>query len=545
MIKKVITLFSSVLIGSSLFFPAFVSAQEAFIIEKVEIEQPSYLDEDSRNFFPWFSNPAKNVKLKIVEKKTNKVIFEEQYPAETITPDTRIFSFLVYKVLVPGTEYSYITSGEEQAVTGKKAEYSNSFTTSGVAPTPSPVVTPTPTPTPSPSPTPTPSPSPTPTPSPILTPVPTPVPSPAPTPSPTSLFVIEKVTVEKRGYAEITFEDGRRILPFFSAPAINVKLKVTEKKTNKVIFDEQYPESKIQPDDTVFVFGFDDLSPLTEYSYTVTGEERTTGKKAEYSGTLTTNDFVSGTERDALKNDLTSSIETGRMLKEKAESLKQPDSVSGVDQWIDTAKKCFERVSDEGGKNREIINECKKTLRLLDEHKNDIELAYNLDIFLKSKKDFDAVGKILKDKSYHKVFKDFSLNINEIGLQINSRRSVLGKVEMLKNAGNMQEAQELFEEAGVSWDIKDLRSLFTGYKKIHDVFKKVSDSKVKQKLLEALQPIISETQEGSYSEAADALDVYMKEIKKYESALTRKSTKGDAKKRILDSFKKLGESLNL
>ncbi|GEM_PF-3151223 len=529
MIKKIITLFSSVLIGSSLLFPAFVSAQEVFIIEKVEIEQPSYLDEDSRNFFPWFSNPAKNVKLKVIEKKTNKVVFEEQYPAETITSDSRVFSFMVYKVLVPGTEYSYSMSGEEQALTGKKAEYSNSFTTSGVAPTPLPVVTPIASPTPSP----------------ISTPVPTPVLSPTPTPLATSPFVIEKVTVEKRGYAEVTFEDGRRILPIFSTPALNVKLKVTEKKTNKVVFEEQYPESKIQPDDTVFVFGFDDLSPLTEYSYSITGEERTTGKKTEYSGIFTTNDFVSETERDALKNDLTSSIETGRTLKEKAESLKQSDKVSEIDQWIDTAKKCFERVSEEGGKNREVINECKKTLRLLDEHKNDIELAYNFDKFLKSKKDFDAVGKILKDKSYHKMFKDFSLNINEIGLQINSRRSVLGKVEMLKNAGNMQEAQELFGEAGVSWDIKDLRSLFTGYKKIHDVFKKVSDSKVKQKLLEALQPIISETQEGSYDEAADALEVYMKEIKKYESALTKKSTKGDAKKRILDSFKKLEESLNL
>lgn len=531
---KKITFILTVLFGLHSFFPILVSAENVFAIEKVEIEKSTYLDEDSRSIFPYFSSPAKNVHLKVIEKKTGKTVFEETYPEQDITPEKSIFSFLVYKVLASNTEYSYSVSGDEQA-TGKSIEYPGSFMTSGTAippSTPAPILTPSPTPVS------------TSTPSPIPTPILSPVLTPSPIPQDTStLFFIEKVTVEKRGYAEVILEDGRRILPFFSTPAKNVRLKVVEKKTHKIVFDEAYPESKIQPDDTVFVFGFDDLSPLTEYSYNVIGEERTTGKKAEYTGIFTTNDFVSEKERDTLKSHISQSIETAQTLKEKARSLGQQDSVQEVDQWIDPAKKCFDRISDEGGKNREVINECSKNIRLLDELHGSIESVYNFDKFLKSKKDLEALRKLFKDKVNQKMFKEFSLNANEVSLQVSSKRSLLEKLEMLKKIGNNEEAQELFEESGELWDAKDLRSLFSGFKKIHDLLKKVRDPQLKQKLVETLQPILLETREGSYESAADALEVYMKELKKYESALKAKSQKGDLKKRILESFEKLEQSL--
>ena len=51
-----------------------------------------------------------------------------------------------------------------------------------------------------------------------------------------------------------------------------------------------------------------------------------------------------------------------------------------------------------------------------------------------------------------------------------------------------------------------------------------------------MKPLIDETNTGKFSEVNDALTDYVKAIEKYKKQLTKKSVKGDLKKKIIENL---------
>lgn len=367
-----------------------------------------------------------------------------------------------------------------------------------------------------------------------------------PTQTTSGSFRVVKVDDEE-GYNR----SGRYITPWFSddAKTKNITLVIKEKISGIEVYRKIAPPSDIPdyfPNYATFT-DIKDLKPLKEYIYTVSGDDVVTGQHAESSGSFTTKDFFSESDKKVLQDELDRIEKDARSLKQKAKSADLDSIADDISELEAKARECDRKIPVEEVTDRTILKGCdaQSLKSTFDSLKDDVDSFHEVKQALKSKADIDAALKLIGTKGNQNALKVLKVDVVRLKKDITSRRDSITKASKLFNEEDVSEALDVLRASGSSWNAQEMRSMVTQLKSNHDILSSIRDTQLKEQLLNLISPIIATLNDGNYDEAYDALSAYSKEINKYKKSLASKKVDGGLKKKIQDTFKTLGEKYNL